>query len=123
MNNGRYKFRAIPLNNIQASAITITATGSTLLEWKIPAKTCFNSARSVLSYTLNFPAQGTTLFPWVFDDTFEIAQSVQMGMASAPGYLVDLQFANNYVSVCRKIDTKATDFENLDYSMALHKSD
>lgn len=122
LHNGRYRQRQIPLNNIPVSSATFTASGSTLVEWKIPAQTVFNPSHSNLQYTLTVPAQGAAAYVVNFEDVAEICGSVQVGTASTPGLLVDLQYANNYTAVARKIDTCQQDFLTSDVTSGLYPS-
>ena len=122
MYNGRYRMRQLTLNNIPISSVAFTATGSQLLEIKIPANTIFNPARSTFSYQLVVPAQGAGAGTFTFEDTFEICNSIQFGTAAQPGLFTDLNFASNYISIARKIDTNDTDFESLDYTSGLYCS-
>jgi hypothetical protein len=121
--NGRYRMRQLQLNNVPVGSLAITASGSTLAQWKIPALTIFNPSKSTFQYKLNFPTQGGTKINVTFEDTFESCSSIQVGSASQPGALLDLQYANNYISVARKLDTSTTDFEALDYTSGLYQSD
>ncbi|MDR3571313.1 MAG: hypothetical protein P4L81_03895 [Candidatus Pacebacteria bacterium] len=123
MHSGRYRQRALPLNNIPAASVAITATGSQLVEWKIPANTVFNPSRSTMPYQLTIPVQAAGTCVFSFEDTYEICNSIQFSSAAQPGLLMDLNFANNYVSVARKIDIGDTDFESLDYTSGLYCSD
>jgi hypothetical protein len=123
MHSGRYRQRVLPLNNIPVTSVAFTSAGSQLVEWKIPANTVFNPSRSTMQYQLTIPAQGAGAGTFSFEDTFEICNSIQFGTAAQPGLLMDLNFANNYVSVARKIDTPDTDFESLDYTSGLYCSD
>ncbi len=120
MHNGRYRLRKVPLNNITGSSVTLSATATTLVEWKIPARTVFNPARSFIDYQTLFAAAGIGNYTWAFDDTFEICGSIQFCNASGI-YLTDLQYASNYVSAARKIDTETRDYLSLDFTNALHK--
>ena len=108
--NGRYRMRQLQLNNTQISNVTFTASGNSLLEWIFPAGEVFNPARSNFQYLLTIPGQGAALASFAFDDTFEICNSITVGTAAKPTDLLDLNYANNYVSVGRKIDTDIEDF-------------
>ena len=48
MHNGRYRMRRIAPNNISDSKVTLNASATSLCEWKIPARTVFNPARSII---------------------------------------------------------------------------
>ena len=74
MHNGRYRLRRLPLNNVTAAGVTLSAGATTLVEWKIPARTVFNPARSFIDYQLAFAAAASG--NWIFEDTFEICSSI-----------------------------------------------
>ena len=121
MTNGRYRLRKVYLNNIASQSVTLSATGTTLVEWKLPANTPFNLGRSAIEYTNTLTAPAAAGFNWSFEDTFEICSSIQFCNASGV-YLTDLQYANNYVSAVRKIDISQDDFEGGDYCSDLYKA-
>lgn len=121
MNNGRYRMRKIPINNVQLP-VTISAASTTLVEFKLPANQVWNPARSSIDYTIASVKSATaTQSVFSFEDTFEICSSIQFCNASGV-YLTDLQNANNYVSVARKIDIDQDDFETGDYTSGLYKA-
>ena len=119
MHNGRYRMRKLPLNNLTSATVPVAAASTTLVEWKIPANTVFNPARSVIEYQILYDAPAAK-GNWTFEDTFEICQSIQFGNASGT-LLTDLQFANNYVSVARKIDTSLEVLDGSDSTSGLYK--
>ena len=121
IHNGRYRLRKVPINNMANSSISLQAGATTLVEFKLPANTVWNTSRSSFEYMLNLPAQGAGLVSWNFEDTFEICGAIQFCNASGL-YLTDLQYANNYVSVARKIDIDQNDFEANDMTSGLYKA-
>ena len=63
MHNGKYRLRRVPLNNITGSTVTLDATATQLIEWKIPAGTVFNPARSFIDYQIELPSMRRQLGP------------------------------------------------------------
>jgi hypothetical protein len=123
MHNGKYRLRKVPLNNVTGSTVALSATATSLIEWKIPANTVFNPARSTIDYQTELAIPGAAgRFNYAFADTFEICQSIQFCDASGM-YLTDLQFANNYVSTARKLDTDLDDFLTQDITEGLARTE
>ena len=121
MNNGRYRTRKIPINNVQ-TPITIDPVSTSMVEFKLPANQVWNTSRSTIDYSIDIPVPVTAgQSNWTFEDTFEICGAIQFCNASGV-YLTDLQNANMYVSVARKIDISQDDFEGGDYTSGLYKS-
>ena len=122
MSNGRYRMRKIPLNNTQLP-IAQNATSLQLLEFKLPANQVFNTSRTTIDYmlTIGVPTNGALTANWTFEDTFCECASIQFCNASGV-YFTDLQNANNYVAVARKVDMDQSDFEGGDYTSGLYKA-
>ncbi len=116
--SGKYRYTKIPLNNQAGNSITLDANTSQLLEWKLPVGV-YNLSKSIIGYNMEVPANGAANFNHAFVDSgLEIAQSLSFGTAGGMN-LVDLNFANNYLSVARKIDTRKDDFNYNDVSAGL----
>ena len=120
MHNGRYRFHRLALNNSASNSFVLSANATQMIEWKIPARTIFNPARTSLDYQITIPAQGALTYMNSFEDCFEICQGIQLCNASGV-YLCDLQYANNYTAVARKIDITKSDFECADVTSDLYK--
>ena len=119
--SGRYRYARIALNNQAGSQITLDPNTSQLLEWKLPVGV-YNLSKSIIGYNMHLAAGGAGNFNHAFADSgLEIAQSISFGTAGGMS-LVDLNFANNYLSVARKIDTRGDDFANNDVSAGLYPS-
>lgn len=116
----KYKFVKLPMSNLASSSVSIGNSSAFPLEWKLPANTCYNLARSYWQYNLNVPGQATTFYSTTFEDVFELAQTVSFG---APGSqdLVNLQWASNYTKVARKLATSMDDFLTNDNMSGLYK--
>lgn len=104
-----------------SSSIGISPTSSTMLEFKLPTLV-YNLARSYISYSLNVPGQqAQDERVMTFEDVIELASSVQFGVPGGIN-LVDLQYAQNYTKIARKIDTKMEDYLSNDDMSGLYKS-
>ena len=114
--SGKYRYLRLALNNITGNSVTLSATASQLLEWKLPAGV-YNLARSFVSYTdvLKIQAGGAV---YAFDNTLPIAQSIQFGTSGGLN-LCDVNYANNYINVARPIDTPLEIFLSNDLSTGL----
>jgi len=117
-NSGRYRYLRIPMNNKTGNTITLSATASDLIEFKLPVCT-YNKARSVFSYSEYIPLAATATY--AFDNTLEIADRIQFGTSGGHN-LLDLNFANNYINVTRPIDTPIDVFLTNDSTSGLYKA-
>lgn len=115
----KYKLVKIPMNNQASSSVTITPTGSIVLEWKLPTK-AYNLARSYISYSTASSVVGAT-GNVTFEDTFDIAQSITFGSAGGVD-LVNLQNLQNYVKIARKIATSVDDYLGNDEMSQLYRA-
>lgn len=104
----RYRYARIPLNNLTSGTVTLQPTSSTLLEWKIPASTVHNLAKSFISYNYQWPAGTAGQYGFTFEDGCDF-RSAYFGNGSGLG-IVDLQYADASVNVLRPIRTKLQDF-------------
>jgi hypothetical protein len=117
----KYKFVKLPMSNLPASSVGIGSSSAVPLEWKLPANTVYNLARSYWQYSLNVPGQTAAAgINYTFEDVFELAQTVSFG---APGGqdLVSLQWASNYTKIARKIATPLQDYMSNDDMTGLYK--
>lgn len=117
--SGKYRYLRIPMNNVTGNTVTLEATGSKLIEFKLPV-TVYNLGRSVFSYTDQLPLL-LTKYTYAHDCTLEIAQSIQFGTSGGLN-LMDLQYANNYINVARPIDTPVDIFMSNDITSGLYKA-
>jgi hypothetical protein len=119
--SGKYRYLKVPLNNFQGNQVLLDATTSQMLEFKVPVSV-YNLSKSIIGYNTELAAGGAANANWSFaDGGLEAAQSITFG--SAGGFnLVDLNFANNYLHVARKIDTNINDFDTNDLTTGMAKS-
>jgi len=117
---GKYRYLRVPLNNQTGNQVTMDSVSSTLLEWKLPVNT-YSLSNSLLSYNIELSAPAAKA-NFAFNDTLEIAQSITFGTAGGLN-LVDLQYANNYISVARKVDINDDDYLSGDVTGGLVKAD
>lgn len=109
-----YKYLRIALNNITTFPITLTDVQQ-LLEFKLPATTKYNLAKTRMSGSLSLPAvpavQGgaAAQADWTFEDVITLASSISFETAGGTD-LCRLNFANNYTKIAPKIATKVQDF-------------
>ena len=113
-----YKMLKIPLNNISSSSVTLAPGTTTILEWKLPTKV-YNLARSYISATVTAPAVAAR-YNWMYEDTFDLGNNITFGSSQGVD-LVNLSFANNYVKIARRIDTKLEDYLGNDKTSGLYK--
>lgn len=107
----RYRIAKIPLNNLSSSQVNLSTSSTTLLEWKIPANSVINLARSYLSYQLVVPALAGNNS--VLHENGCPARDVYFGNASGVG-IVDLKNADVFVEATRPLKTNLSDFLSQD---------
>ena len=107
----RYRYARIPLNNLTSGTVTLTATSSTLLEWKLPAQSVFNLSKSMIAYQYAWPALANN-YGITFEDGSDF-RTAYCGNGSGLG-IVDLQYADTAVNVLRPIKTPITEFLSKD---------
>ena len=116
----KYKMVKIPLNNLPSASTPIGPTSSVTLEWKLPVQT-YNLSRSYISWNENIPAQGAGNFAYAHEDVFDLGNAVTFGSAGGND-LVNLQYAQNYTKIARKIDTDLDDYLGNDDMSGQYKS-
>ncbi len=115
----RYKMMRVPMNNLPSATAIVQPTASTVLEWKLP-NVVYNLARSYISYSVSVPAVASSSGV-TFEDVFDLGSSITFGSAGGVD-LVNLQYANNYSKVARKLNTPLDDFLGNDDMSGLYKS-
>lgn len=115
--NCKYRFLKVPLNNVTSSSVTITPTGSQLLEWKLP-NAVYNLAQSFITYTESIATNGAGNYTYVLEDTLGLASNIYFGNASGAD-LMNLNYANKYLKIARKISTPLQDFLTHDEQTSL----
>lgn len=117
--NPRYRHYKVNMFNEQSSSVTITGTTTRDIFFKMPAETVFNLAESYLSYQIA-PAAATN-YTWVNEDTFDFATQAYFGNRGSTE-LCNLQYANRYVKIARKMQTPYEEFITNDSSSLLYPS-
>lgn len=107
----RYRFCRVPLNNLTSGTVSVTPTSTTLLEWKLPASSVINMAKSYIAYQYSWPALASN-YGYTYEDGCDF-RSVYFGNGSGLG-IVDLQYADAAVNTFRPIKTKLPDFLSKD---------
>ena len=108
----RYRYARIPLNNLTSGTVALNPTATTLMEWKIPASSVINLAKSYVAYQYTWPAGTAGQYGFVYEDGCDF-RTVYFGNGSGLG-IVDLQYADAATNVFRPIKTKLTDFLSQD---------
>ena len=114
-----YKFVKAPLYNITTSSIQTGPTTSTLLEFKLPTL-IYNLYRSYIEYSVHLPGVGGKRNV-THEDVFDLGGTVSFGAAGGLD-IVNLQWAQNYTKIRRKIDTPLDDMLTNDESSGLYPS-
>lgn len=107
----RYRYARIPLNNLSSATVALNPTSTTLLEWKLPASSCYNLSRSYIAYQWACPALANN-YSVTFEDGCDF-RTAYFGNGSGLG-IVDLQYADQYINTVRPIKTKFIDFLSMD---------
>ncbi len=109
----RYRYARIPLNNLTSGTVALNPTATTLLEWKVPASSVINLAKSYVAYQYSWPASAVGgQYGYIYEDGCDF-RTAYFGNGSGLG-IVDLQYADAAVNVFRPVDTKLTDFLSAD---------
>lgn len=116
----KYKYAKIALNNYPSGQVQIDPSSSTMLEFKLPVLV-YNKARSFLAWQEDIRAPAAAKVVWTHEDNFTLGNSVTFGSGSGVN-LVDLQWAQNYTKVARKIATSVDDLLVNDDMSGLYKS-
>lgn len=117
----RYRFTRLSINNQGSDNFTISGSAQQMIEFRIPSG-CYNLSKSVLCFSLATGGEGTSNFVWMYVDVASLASQVQLGNASGL-YVMDLQFAQNYSKIMRRIATEMEDYLDNDNLSLLYKSD
>ena len=107
----RYRLARIPLNNLSSGSVSLSASSTTLLEWKIPANSVINLSRSYLAYQLAVPALPGNMA--VVHENGCPARDIYFGTSSGVG-IVDLKNADCFVEATRPLKTSLSDFLSQD---------
>lgn len=114
----RYKLLRVPMNNFPSASTPIGETTTVTLEWKLPVRV-YNMYKSFIAYNMNAPLiVGSHTI--TFEDIFDLGNQVYFGGAAGTA-LVELNNAQNYTKVARKIDTPLQDFMNNDNMNGLYR--
>ena len=103
----KYKFAQINLNNIPSGKTTIGTSSISALEFKLPVLV-YNLYRSYISLQMKIPKVASK-FTYSHEDVVDFVHAVSYGPATGQN-LVDLQWAQNYTKIARKLGTSAEDF-------------
>ena len=114
--NCKYRFIRIPLNNVTSSSVTVGASSSQLLEWKLP-NAVYNLAQSYITYNETM-ANSTPLLNGYLEDTVGLASNIYFGNASGAD-LCNLNYGNKYIKIARKLSTPLNEYLTNDYDTSL----
>lgn len=117
--NPKYRFLRLSMSNKTGTSFTITSTTSDLIEFKLPTHAVYNLAQSYIGYEISVPAQGANTNVWFHEDCADIAQTVYFGN-NAGLDVCNLNFANRYTKIARKLKTSISDFLSNDNSSQLY---
>lgn len=99
----KYKMLRVPMNNSSSGSVSVGATDSQPIEFKLPGSKVYNLSRSFISYVQTLPAVALVA-PWMFQDMFSMGNAITFGSAGGND-LVNLQYANNYSKINRRLHT------------------
>ena len=103
------------MSNILSNAVTVTASNSVQVQFKLPSNTVYNLSKSKLISALTIAAQGAGVasnfavdcFPFFGNVSFETGNGIQ---------LLNLTDSSKYTKIMQKIATKYEDFTTRDVS-------
>lgn len=108
LNVSRIRYARIPLNNLTGNTVLFAPTSSNLLEWKLPALTCFNLKRSKIAMQYTIPAGGAGNWTVVPEDGCEF-RNISFGDGSGLN-ICDINYCDAYVNHRRPVETNMVDF-------------
>jgi hypothetical protein len=119
---GEYKFVQANLVQGQLPTQTIPASATRYMDVELPSEP-FNPARMEALYDLQIDAQGGGTYIWVPTDTLGELQSVTLTEAGKGQPHAQVEDANVYLKMSRKLHTTMQDFLDLTEQDALYRSD
>jgi hypothetical protein len=117
----RYKYVKVSISNQSVFPIPILATTSSLIEFRMP-NSVYNLSRSFISYQLAIAAPVNAAgYNWTHEDVFDLGQSIQFGSTGGQP-IVDLQWAQNFTKLNRKICSQLDDYMGNDEMSQLYRN-
>lgn len=107
----KYRYLKLSLNNQSSSAITWQVSSSQQLQWKIPACTVFNPARSFLTHQYTIPASAGN-YGWYHQNAFDYRNISFQSQSGLP--IVSIENVDMHVRVLRPYRTQLSKFLTMD---------
>ena len=116
----RYKYVKINMSNILGNTVTITATGTTQVQFKMPYNSCYNLAKSKLVAVIPVGAQGASVYSFTVADAFPFGDQ-SLSFETGNGLqLLNLPAPAKYTKLLSKYNTDLKDFLTTDVSNIPH---
>ena len=116
----RYKYMRLNMSNLSSSSVSITATGSTQVHFKLPSNTVCNLARSKFECSVALSSQGGTERSYFWTDCFPFgAISLETGNGLQ---LMNLTEAPRFTKIVSKVQSEFKDYISNDESELLYPS-
>jgi len=104
----KYRYLRVPMSNIQSSSVTVGATTTTNVEFKLPYNTVMNLSKSKLSCAMSLAAETTNLSN-VIADAYPFFGQVSLETTNGLR-MVDLPYSTKYSKIVGKACTSFSDF-------------
>lgn len=108
----RIRYARVPLNNVSSSSIPISLNATQLMEWKIPAKTVINLAKSYITYSYA-PVGLASNNAVVFETGQDLCSWLYFGDGGGLG-IADVNYADRYINVIAPLRTNQEEFLSKD---------
>jgi hypothetical protein len=108
----RPRYARVSLNNLSSSSVPLGPTSTTLMEYKLPSRTCFNLSQSFMQYSWTAPAVAGQ-YICVFENGLDMCRSAYFGDGGGLG-ICDLQYADCYVNSMQPLKTEFREFVERD---------
>ena len=107
----RLRYRRVPMSNI-VNPVPVNVTSTQMMEWKLPANTVYNLAKSVITYQYTLPAGGATQFGFTFENNLDFAQWGYFGDGNQA--LMDVNYLDRLVSLTLPLGIKQDELTTRD---------
>lgn len=106
----RYKYVKIYMSNINGTAVTVTATGTTQVSFKMPYNTTFNLAKSKLVYLVPIQAQTTNTTAQIVSDCWPLGNNPVSFETGNGLQLMNLVESSKFTKILRKLNIPLNEY-------------
>jgi hypothetical protein len=108
-NFSKYRYTRIALNSSSGSTVTVGTSSVSPMDFKLPAKTCYNLSRSYVQYQYSIPASGTAgTYACVNNLSQDLCSTIYFGDGGGKD-VVNLLYADRFTNVTQPMRTRLED--------------